>query len=288
MFDVPGYTINAKLAEGACAEIFAGVQHSTGMLVVLKMLHPRHLTNKTEYKRLTDEGALGLRLGHQDNIVQTYEVGKLDGRPFVVLEYVDGRTLREILIERRMLSELEVLQVAKGLARALRFLHNAGVCHKDLKPDNVMVTEKGIVKLLDFGFAENVKSFKFFGRSLEGSPPYMAPELFSRKRATVATDIYALGCTLYEAAAGFQPFGGMSDNEIVAKQTNMKLTPLAVRQSNPRISVVTEKSILTALEKDAAKRYKSADEVLLDLARNPAWQDSGNSWKSLTPATRNA
>jgi serine/threonine-protein kinase len=277
MFDLPGYTVNTKLAEGACAEIFAGVEQSTGTLVAIKRLHPRHLSNKSEYKRLTEEGALGLRLGQQDNIVQTYRAGKDGDLPYVILEYVDGRTLREILVERKQLSEVEVLKLAKGMARGLRFIHNAGVCHKDLKPDNLMINKEGVVKLLDFGFAENVKAFRLFRRSLEGSLPYMAPEMFSTKKCSPATDIYALGCTLYECAAGFQPFGGMSDNEIVQKQTNLKLTPPNLRQANPRISVFTEQMILNALQKDPAKRFKSADEVLLDLARNPALRDARES-----------
>jgi serine/threonine-protein kinase len=274
MFDISGYTINAKLAEGACAEIYAGVNRATGTLVAVKRLHPRHSANKSEYKRLTEEGELGLRLGQQDNIVQTYGVGRDGDFPFVVLEYVDGRSLREILVERKKLSEIEVLNLAKGLARGLRFLHNAGVCHKDLKPDNIMITHDGVAKLLDFGFAENIRSFRLFRRSLEGSLPYMAPEMFTTKRATPATDIYALGCTLYECAAGFQPFGGMSDNEIVSKQTNVKLAPPPAREANPGISIYTEKMILTALQKETAKRFKSADEVLLDLARNPALRNS--------------
>jgi serine/threonine-protein kinase len=272
MLDIPGYTINAKLAEGACAEIYAAVDHSTGVLVAIKSLHPRHVQNKGEHKRLAGEGELMLRLGQQDNIVQTLRVGKNGGVPFVVLEYVNGRTLRDLIVERKKLNEPEVLKLAKGLARGLRFLHNAGVCHKDVKPDNIMISEDGGVKLLDFGFAEGIKSFSLFGRHLEGSLPYMAPELFSTKKATPATDMYAVGCTLYECAVGFQPFGGMSDQEIINKQTNLRLAPPSLHEANPGISVFTEKTVMTALEKDLTKRFKSADEMLLDLARNPAFK----------------
>jgi serine/threonine-protein kinase len=132
-----------------------------------------------------------------------------------------------------------------------------------------MVTEGGVAKLLDFGFAEDFRAFRLFRPSLEGSLPYMAPEMFVSKRGTPKTDMYALGCTLYECAAGFQPFGGMSDAEIAAKQTNPRLAPPPLRQANRAISVFTENTILTALQKDPAKRFQSADEVLLDVARNP-------------------
>jgi eukaryotic-like serine/threonine-protein kinase len=272
MFDIPGYMVNAKIAEGGCAEIYSGIEQSTGRLIAVKILHPRHLTNKTEYKRLVEEGALGLKLGQQDNIVQTLKAGMSGNLPFIILEYVNGKTLREILAVQKKFDDLKVLKLAKGISRALRFLHNLNICHKDLKPDNIMINDKGEVKLLDFGFAENAKAFKLFGRSLDGSLPYLAPEMFATKKPTPGTDIYALGCTLYEAAAGIQPFSGMSDAEIVAKQTNLKLTPPALKPLNASISVFTEKTIMTALQKDPAKRFKSADEVLLDLARNPAWQ----------------
>lgn len=273
MFDIPGITINAKIAEGACAEIYAGIEQSTGRQIALKILHPRHLSNKAEYKRLVDEGALLLKLPQNDNLVQTYKAGMSGQFPYVVMEYVKGRTLREILVQKKKLSDLDVLKLAKGLARALRAIHNASICHKDLKPDNIMINDEGVVKLLDFGFAENTKAFKLFGRSLDGSLPYMAPELFSTKKPTPQTDIYALGCTLYECAAGIQPFGGMSDVEIATKQKDLRYSASAVSQHNPAISVLTERTILTAIQKDVARRFKSADEILLDLARNPLLRD---------------
>ncbi|HYG74778.1 MAG TPA: serine/threonine-protein kinase [Planctomycetota bacterium] len=274
MFDFPGYTINSKLAEGACAEIYAGVEQSTGRQVAIKILHRKHLANKTEYKRLQEEGALGLKLPQHDNIVQFYKAGMSGNLPYVVLEYVNGKTLREIIRNKKKLGDLDILKLTKGLARALRAVHNLNICHKDLKPDNIMISEAGVVKLLDFGFAENIKAFKLFGRSLDGSLPYLAPEMFSTKKATPQTDIYALGCTLYECAAGFQPFGGMSDAEIAQKQQNLKLMPPPIQANNPGISVFTEKMIMMALQKEVARRFKSADEILLDLARNPALRET--------------
>ncbi|MGD0093047.1 MAG: serine/threonine-protein kinase [Planctomycetota bacterium] len=270
MFDIPGYSINAKLAEGGCAEIFVGTDRNTGDIVCIKRLHQKHLANRKEYKRLKREGELGLRLGQQENIVHTFKVGQDGKLPFVVLEYVKGRTVRELLVGKKQFAELDVLKMARGLAQGLGFLHTYGVCHKDVKPDNIMITEEGVVKLLDFGFAERYKAFRLFRPSLEGTLSYMAPEMFVSKRATPQTDLYGLGCTLYECAAGFQPFGGMSDNEIAKRQTNTRLDPPPLRQANAGVSVFTEKMILTALQKDPAKRFKAADEVVLDVIRNPA------------------
>ena len=267
---IQGYTLNAKIAEGACAEIYAAVDQSSGRQVAIKALHPRHLANKEEYRRLHDEGALGAKLEQHDNIAQVYKFGMAGNIPYIVLEYVKGTTLRELLGTRKMLINWEILSIAKGLCRGLRFIHNAGICHKDLKPDNIMINDEGVVKLIDFGFAENTKSFSLFGKGLTGSPPYMAPELFSSKKPTPGTDIYALGCTLYEAASGMQPFGGMSDGEVIAKQKNMGFVPAPVATLNKGISSFTEKTIMTAIEKNISRRFKSVDEILLDLARNPA------------------
>ena len=270
MANIPGYTINAKLAEGACAEIFAGIEQATGRLVAIKKLHSKHLSNRQEYKRLVEEGNLGMKLPQHDNIVQFYRCGIHEKIPYIVMEYVKGRSLREVLPERGRFTDPFVLVLAKMLARALRCVHSLNICHKDLKPDNIMLCDDGNIKLLDFGFAESTKGFSLFSKPLEGSLEYMAPELFATKKSTPATDIYALGCTLYEAATGYPPFGGMSEREVIVKQKSMTLLPPPIREKNSGISFATEKTIFTAIQKDTANRFKSADEILLDLARNPA------------------
>ncbi|HEY3321242.1 MAG TPA: serine/threonine-protein kinase [Planctomycetota bacterium] len=285
MFEIPGVTITAKIAEGACAEIYTGMERGTGKVLALKILHQRHRSNKTEFKRLLAEGELVMRFGQQENLVQGVRTGNADGLPYLIMEYVRGKTLREIIVERKKLSELDILRITKALGRALCALHALNYAHKDMKPDNVIVSHEGVIKLLDFGFAEKFNSFKLFGRSLDGSLPYLAPEMFSTKRGTASTDVYALGCTLYECATGIQPFGGMSDIEIVTRQKDLGYTPPPIRQANPGISPLTEKMILKAIEKDVTKRFQTAAELLLDLKRNPAFRDTPeNSRLSMLPA----
>ncbi len=280
MMDIPGYVVGAKLTEGGCAEIYSAVEQGTGKPAAVKILHPRHAGNKIEYKRLVDEGALGLKLGRHDNIVQTLKAGLTGKQPFIVLEFIKGKTLREMVVEKRQFNDLEVLKLAKGMCRAMRVIHNAGIAHKDIKPDNIIVTEDGRFKLLDFGFAEPLKAgFSLFGGSklLEGSPPYMAPELFETKKATVATDIYALGCTLYEMATGAPPFAAMSNSQVIALQRDKATSATSIQQTNKSISILTEKLVMTACQKDTARRFKSVEEILLELARNPAWRGARES-----------
>jgi serine/threonine protein kinase len=284
MQNIPGYTVNGKLAEGGCAQILAGIEQSSGRKVAIKILHARNLSNKIEHKRLIDEGNLGLKLKH-DNLVRTYATGMAGDLPYIVLEYIKGRMLRDLVADKYLLGNVETLILAKNLCHVVRYLHDSNIIHKDIKPDNIMIAERGEVKLLDLGFAELPKGFSFFApRRLDGSPAYMAPELLLTKKASFATDIYAIGCTLYEAATGFTPFEGMSDAETISRQTNMKLAAAPVSQHNKRITPLTEKILLRALQKDAALRYKSVDEIMLDLARNPASNDPKSS-NRLAPVT---
>ncbi|HYF49226.1 MAG TPA: serine/threonine-protein kinase [Planctomycetota bacterium] len=281
MPDIPGYTLNQKMTEGGCAEIYSALEQSSGKLVVVKVLHPRHLANKAEYKRLQDEGALCLKLGRHDNIAQVFHTGMAGNLPYVVMEFVRGRTLRELVNEKRLFNDIELLKLAKSMCRALRFVHEKGYVHKDIKPDNIMISQEGRLKLLDFGFAEPIKQgFSLFGggnKSLDGSPAYMAPELFSTKKATVATDVYALGCTLYEMATGAPPFTGMSSSQVISLQRDMTASANPISKINKHISLLTERMILTMCQKDANKRFKSCEEILLDLARNPGWRGARES-----------
>ena len=270
MFDIPGYTINTKLAEGACAEILLAVQQSTGRLVVIKILRPAHIHNRVEQERLKRETVLCLRLKHE-NVIAAYAGGALGMRPFVVIEYVRGATLRELITQRKQLSNVETLKLASAVGQALNYLHQGGICHRDIKPDNILIGLDGRIKLIDFGFAGRLTALTVWWRRREGSPPYMAPEMILKKKSSVGTDIYALGCTLYEAAAGIQPFGGMSDKEVIRKQSNVNLAAQPVQVSNPNISPLTQRMIMKAVEKDPERRYRSVEELLLDLRRNPAW-----------------
>ncbi|MCW8131238.1 MAG: serine/threonine protein kinase [Planctomycetota bacterium] len=268
--------ISRKITEGGCAEIYEGTDIDTKRKVAVKVLHARHLNNKAEQKRMLNEGALGMRMRHCPYLVETLKMGKIGERPYIIFEYIPGMTLRELIREYKMLTNSEVVQIAGAVGRAVRHMHQAGFYHKDIKPDNIMLDGKGTIKLIDLGFAETFSSvkFSFFGRTLEGSPAYMAPELIRTKKPSMSTDIYGLGCSLFEAATGHTPFPADSDQQVLEKQCDMALRPGAIVDENPDISPFTQKMILTALEKNADYRHKSADEFLLDLARNPLTQQS--------------
>ena len=269
---VPGYTLLRKIADGGSGEIYQAEEQLTHSPVVVKILHPRHHGNKAEARRIVREGKLGLRLGCQPHLVETYKSGQVNGIPYLVLEQAPGVPLRRMLQDRELLDESGLMALAVALTRVLQHIHGKGVIHKDVKPDNVMIDGLRSIKLLDLGYAETRWSIwwrSFFDRPLEGSPAYLAPELIRNRSASPATDIYALGCTLFEACTGFVPYAGLSDQEVLEKQSSPRLLPPSVVDHSQGISYASEKIILRALEKDPAARYGSADELWLELSRHP-------------------
>ncbi len=279
---IQGYQPTRKIAEGGCAEIYEAEDLVTKEHVAIKILHVRNYQNPVERRRLLNEGALGMRLRHEEYLIKVIKVGQVEEIPYLVMELASGKTLREILVERGQLTDGEVLRMALAMAHALRYLHSNGVYHKDVKPDNIMVSGTHSIKLLDLGFSESrFSSFltKLFvgvsNKPLEGSPAYLAPELIHTRLASPATDIYALGCTLYECAAGCVPFSGNSSQEVVALQKDLHRRPRPIEEHNQRISHETQHLILRAIEKHPRHRFKTADELWLDLHRHPATRSHG-------------
>jgi serine/threonine protein kinase len=277
---IPGIQILRHVTDGGCAEVYEAEDAETGRHVAVKILHPRHRGNKTEHKRLLSEGALGMQVRHHLHLVQIMRVGAVGELAYVVEEWIPGLSLREMVRQKKLPHELNLLKLAGALARALKHLHDAKIVHKDVKPDNVLWPNPDGIKLIDLGFAEKIGGFgltSLFGRSLEGSPAYLAPELIRTKKPSFQTDMYALGCTLYEAATGHVPYPGSSEQELLAKQVDMGAMPESIAAVNKNISLPTQKLIWTALEKNPENRYPTMDQFLMELQRHPLLGGAGGS-----------
>jgi len=275
---IPGVQILRHVIDGGCAEVYEGEDQETGRKVAVKILHPRHRGNKTERKRLLDEGALGMQVRHHLHLVQMLRVGSIGELAYIVEEWIPGASLREMVRAKKLLAELHLLKLASAIGRALKHLHDGKIVHKDIKPDNVLWPNPDGIKVIDLGFAEKIGGFgltSLFGRTLDGSPAYLAPELIRTKKPSFQTDIYALGCTLYEAATGHVPYPGSSDQELLAKHVDMKLMPEAISATNKNISMHTQKLIWIALEKNPENRYPTADQFLMELQRSPLLGGAG-------------
>jgi tetratricopeptide (TPR) repeat protein len=264
---VPGYEILGELGRGAMGVVYRARQTSLGRLVALKMIRDAGLAGAEEVHRFRAEAQALARLQHP-HIVQVHEVGTHEGRPYFVLEYVEGGSLDRRL-GGALLAPGQAAELVQTLARAMDAAHQAGVVHRDLKPANVLVGADWLLKVTDFGLAKRLDDDSGRTRTgaVVGTPSYMAPEQAAGRVKDVgpAADVYALGAILYELLTGRPPFKGASvldTLELVRSQE-----PLPPRRLNPKAPRDLETICLKCLQKTPARRYASAGELAEDLAR---------------------
>ena len=259
------YRIVRRLGGGGFAEVYEAVDEGSGRHVVLKLPNIALLGDPQTYERFRRELEITKLLDHP-NIQRSLNVGEDKSRDYLVLEYVEGVTLREHLRGRTPLPESEAVDNAVQLARALAHAHHHGVAHRDLKPENVLVTSDGNLKLFDFGIALLSGARRITWRMLNdavGTPDYMSPEQIQGKRGDERTDIYALGTMLYEMLTGEVPYSG--DNPLAVMQQVVSQPPVPVRRRNPRVSAAVEAVVSKALRKNPDERYSDADQMRADL-----------------------
>lgn len=264
---VDGYEIAQSLGVGGMSEAYRARDRRTGAEVVLKFPHPSLIGDPALFSRFQREIEIGRRLEHP-NVQRVLGTGKVDNglAPFIVMEYVEGVSLREYLADHRPLPIDQAIDFAHQLASALAYCHKQGVVHRDLKPENVIVTDSGRLKLMDFGIALLQGARRVTWGSLSptvGTPDYMAPEQVRGERGDERTDIYAVGVILYEMLAGEVPYQG--DNALaVMRQRIDRDPPLvgALRKDTPRALEVV---VARALQRDPSQRYQSMDELAHDL-----------------------
>jgi tRNA A-37 threonylcarbamoyl transferase component Bud32 len=264
--DVPGYEIQEELGRGGMGVVYKARQVKADRLVALKMILAGEHAGEGEVARFRIEAEAVARLSHP-NIVQVYEVGEHEGRPFFSMEYCPGGSLERHL-GGTPLPPPEAARLVQALAGAVQHAHAAGVVHRDLKPANVLLAEGGTPKVADFGLAKRLdEAGQTATGAVLGSLPYLAPEQASgwSKEAGPAADVYALGAILYECLTGQPPFIGAT-KEILLKQVLLN-DPKAVRALNPQVPQALEDICLQCLEKVPRRRFASAAELADDLNR---------------------
>jgi serine/threonine-protein kinase len=182
------------------------------------------------------------------------------------MEYLEGQTLSELLRSVRPLPEPDAVKIASRICEALDYMHQRGVVHRDLKPQNIMLCNDGTIRIMDFGIAraQGARRLTFVGFTpAMGTPDYMAPEQVRGSRGDQKTDIYSLGAILYEMTSGEPPFGG--DSAYVIMNARVTGDPAAPRKLNPKLTPVLEEVILHAMERDPKRRYQSAGEMKREL-----------------------
>jgi len=256
------YKILEKLGEGGMGAVYLAEDTELRRKVALKFL-PEDYTSKVEIKaRFKREAQAAAALNHP-NIITIYEVGEYKVRSYIAMEYVEGKSLRE-LIDNKMLLFDEALQIFFQVCEGLRFAHQHGIVHRDIKPANIMVDKYGRVKVLDFGLAK-YKGLTRLTRegTTMGTPHYMSPEQATSQVIDHRSDIYSLGVVLYELLSGELPFVGDYEAAILYAIVHEKPTPIT--KYRPDISRKIQQVIDKALEKDVQSRYQKIEDMLADL-----------------------
>lgn len=263
------YRIEESIGAGAMGEVFRAHDTHLRRDVALKVLPPHSFADDSARRRFRKEAEALSRISHS-NIATIFDFDSQDGVDFLVMEYVSGPLLTEVLNGRP--PEKEVLRVGRELARGLAAAHREGVLHRDLKPANVRLTADGTVKVLDFGLAkllrvdaESATLSVTAPQMLAGTPAYMAPEQFLHSALDARTDIYAVGVLLYQLTTGELPFA--SESFVGLADKVLHETPARPRAINPKVSAKLETIIARCMEKDPAKRFASAEELLSDLEK---------------------
>ncbi|MGH7149953.1 MAG: protein kinase domain-containing protein, partial [Planctomycetota bacterium] len=261
---VEGYEILARLGSGATGVVFKARKAGSDRLVALKVLHPELARDRRFVARLKREARVCASLDHP-NLARGIELGEAGGIPCLVLEFVEGKSLKTVLRERGALPEEEVLSIGQQIARALSHAHGRGVVHRDVKPGNVIVEPGGRARLTDFGLARAPldDSITREGATL-GTPQYLAPEQARDvASADARSDLYGLGATLFHAATGAPPFEGERIADVLTKVLFEPAPDPASRNPGltPGLGLVLRKLLL----KDPARRYASAEALLADL-----------------------
>jgi serine/threonine-protein kinase len=276
------YVVENLVARSGMASIYRATDERTGRTVAIKIPHPEMEADPVFYDRFRREQEIGEKLDHP-GVMKVFP-NEDHSQFYMAMEWVDGRLLRQIMIQQKKFPPERAVKIALEIAAALEYIHSHGVVHRDLKPENIMVDKDDHIKLIDFGIAANVGSrrltFANFSQTM-GTPDYISPEQVKGKRGDGRSDIYALGVMLYEMLTGKVPFTGA--NAFIIMNDRLLNNPVPPRELDPAISPQLQEIIYRAMEREPAKRYPSAREFARDLEHQDkvgvADRDELTNWK---------
>ena len=260
------FLITDVISRSGMALIFKAQDfHNQNTPVALKVPHMECESDAGFFARFQREEEIGLTLRHPF-ILKFIPITGPKSRPYLVTEYVSGCTLAHLLNAMAPLPEKDALKIGSLLCEAVQYLHDQGVIHRDLKPQNVMIGRDGTIRLLDFGLAKSTELRRVTLAGCTpamGTPEYMAPEQVKGGRSDERTDVYSLGVMLYEMLTGATPFGG--DNALAAMNARVLGDPEPLRKLNPNLSRAAEEIVLHAMERQPARRQASARALQAEL-----------------------
>ena len=257
------YEIIKSIGEGGMANVYLAYDTILDRRVAVKVLRG-DLSNDEKFVRRFQREALAASSLNHPNIVEMYDVGEDNGIYYIIMEYIEGKTLKQLIKKRGGLTLSEAIDIMLQITDGISEAHNSYIIHRDLKPQNIMIKEDGSIKITDFGIAMALNSTQLTQtNSVMGSVHYLPPEQAAGKGSTIRSDIYSMGILFYELLTGTLPFKGDNAVEIALKQMREEIP--SVRKKNPAIPQSVENVIIKATAKNPKNRYSDSKEMHADL-----------------------
>ena len=263
------YRITARIGHGGMAEVYEGNDIITKNTVAIKLIRRDVMNNPINLKRFKNEASIAASLNHP-NIVKVYNHGTIEGVPYIANEYIKGQNLKEVLDFRGALPIEEAIDYMLQLSSALKYAHNHGIVHRDVKPENIYVMGDGTIKLGDFGIAQTETKNDSSSNDIVGSVHYLAPEITRGYPASAHSDIYAAGVTFFELLTGHLPYNKKSAIDIAVAHVNERFP--SIKKYLPNCPKEIERVVNKCTRKNPKERYLTARELnddLMDIKNKP-------------------
>src|SRR6185437_14353582 len=265
------YELDGVVGRGGMAEVYRARDLRLDRIVAVKTLREDLARDQTFQARFRREAQSAASLNHP-SIVAVYDTGEDNSGsshvPFIVMEYVDGRTIRDLLRDDRRLLPDRALEITDGVLRALDYSHRNGIVHRDIKPGNVMLNRQGEIKVMDFGIARAISDAQATmtqTAQVIGTAQYLSPEQARGERVDSRSDLYSVGCLLYELLTGRPPFTG--DSPVAIAYQHVRENPIPPSRVDPELPAWADPIVLRAMAKDPGERYQTAAEMRSDIQR---------------------
>lgn len=269
------YLLGEVIGKGGMAVVYKAYDFRTGRTVAVKVLRDQYSQDAEFVRRFQQEAEAASAITHE-NLIDIYDVGEQNGTRFIVMEYVDGMTLKSLIKEHGALDNYSAITIARQICTALQVAHDAHIIHRDIKPQNILLDRKGIAVLADFGIAKTSDTQTITGDGeggVLGSVHYFSPEQARGEGANACSDLYSLGVVLYEMVTAELPFQG--DTAVAIALHHMNTEPMPPIERNPRVTPALNEIILKAIRKKPEDRYQSAREFYDDLSLALVYPEGG-------------